>query len=175
MFFQNWITAISPRWRVPINALLLQYGFVILLGLVYLFSTQGFNALVGSTVVFFYLSYGMPAIVMLATRRFEIHQNDRTRYDLRKFAYPICIVVVIYTVLAVIFVMIPGQVPITAGNMNYTIVIVAGFFILMAIAWFADARKSFRPPSDNLIARVVLMGTTLSKVPGVVTSEELDL
>ena len=49
---------------------------------------------------------GMPAIVMLATRRFEIHQNDRTRYDLKKFAYPICIVVVIYTVLVVIFVMV---------------------------------------------------------------------
>jgi hypothetical protein len=59
--------------------------------------------------------------------------------------------------------------------MNYTIVIIANFFNMMAIAWFADARKSFRPPSDNLVAKVVLMGTTLSKVPGVVTSEELDL
>jgi hypothetical protein len=58
--------------------------------------------------------------------------------------------------------------------MNYTIVIVAGFSTLMAVAWFADAKKSFRPPSDNLIARVVLMGTTPSKAPGVITSERLD-
>ena len=61
---------------------------------------------------------GMPAIVMLTTRRFEVHQNDRTRYDLRKFAYPICIVVVIYTILAVIFVMVSST-TLSAALFNY--------------------------------------------------------
>lgn len=93
----------------------------------YLSSTQGFNALVGSTLVFFYLSYGKrPAQENCGAYQQTYHtwnkhvrncdafhapardtpKKNRSRYDLGKFAYPICIVVVIYTVLPAIFVMV---------------------------------------------------------------------
>jgi choline transport protein len=44
---------------------------------------------------------------------------------------------------------IPQSHPVTAVSMNYTILIMSVFVMLMTTAWFTEGRKLFVPPSNE--------------------------
>ncbi|EXJ78180.1 hypothetical protein A1O3_09341 [Capronia epimyces CBS 606.96] len=80
---------------------------------------------------------------MLCTRRAGV---PKTPYNLGKFAYPCCVVSILYCMTAVVLIMIPSVSPITASNMNYSILIFFVSLLAMLVAWLAGARKSYRAP-----------------------------
>ncbi|KAJ5517652.1 Amino acid/polyamine transporter I [Penicillium expansum] len=71
------------------------------------------------------------------------------RWNLGHFAYPICVVAVGYSLLVLSVAFIPQSAPLTRLNMNYTILIVIVFLVIMAVTWLLEGRKAFRPPNQN--------------------------
>jgi hypothetical protein len=43
----------------------------------------------------------------------------------------------------------PQRHPITALNMNYTILILGALLLAMAVSWFVEGRNSYSPPLDT--------------------------
>lgn len=53
---------------------------------------------------------------------------------------------------------IPGVWPVSASSMNYTCLLYGVFLMLMVVNWFADARKSYHPPSFGEFVETVVAG-----------------
>ncbi|RSL80749.1 hypothetical protein CDV31_017098, partial [Fusarium ambrosium] len=54
-----------------------------------------------------------------------------------------------YTILVVIVSALPQSHPVTSLNMNYTILVMGGFSIVMGLAWVTEGRKLFKPPVND--------------------------
>ncbi|RDW81577.1 uncharacterized protein DSM5745_05134 [Aspergillus mulundensis] len=67
--------------------------------------------------------------------------------------------------------LLPAQIsqshPISALNMNYTILVMAALAVAMALAWFFEGRTLYSPPLD---AECALVGTTGTVVEGCAVS-----
>ncbi|KAF9887187.1 hypothetical protein FE257_010441 [Aspergillus nanangensis] len=98
----------------------------------YLFSPQGFNAILGGECAFLLLRFGSPALAMLLSRRSEM-PTSQGKWALGYKAYYIAIVACMYSLFVSVLVLIPQQHPLTALSMNYTIVIV-GIFCAVIVA-----------------------------------------
>ncbi|WAO93423.1 Choline transport protein [Fusarium falciforme] len=144
LFFKQALTKIQPRFMVPLQSLNLCFGLSILIGIVYLFSTQAFNALLGAEALFMLLSYAPPSLMMLIFGRAQL---KTTKFSLHRLGYFYAGVAVVYTAIVTVLVMIPQVHPVTASNMNYTILFAGSFAILCLIMWVLDARKSYKPPT----------------------------
>ncbi|KAJ5362183.1 Amino acid/polyamine transporter I [Penicillium brevicompactum] len=139
----------------------------VLIGLVYLFSSSAFNAIVGSQAVFMISSCGSPALIMLLTGRRLLSYSPR--WNLGHFAYPICVVAVGYSLLVLSVAFIPQSAPLTSLNMNYTILIVIVFLVIMTVTWLLGEEKPFDLPTKTqratlLIAKSYPMENALSQL-----------
>ncbi|KAJ5398806.1 Amino acid/polyamine transporter I [Penicillium sp. CMV-2018d] len=134
--------ASATTFQLPLWSIHLPYLLTVLIGLV-----AAFNAIVGSQAVFMISSCGSPALIMLLTGRRLLPHSPR--WDLGRFAYPICVVAVGYSLLVLSVAFIPQSSPVTSLNMNYTVLIVGVFLIIMALTWIFVGRKVFQPPSKD--------------------------
>ncbi|BCS21880.1 uncharacterized protein APUU_30105A [Aspergillus puulaauensis] len=144
LFFKSSLTKVDSKLKVPTLSVCLVSFVAILVGIVYLFSTQGFNAILGAGAGFMLLSYSSPALMMLIFGRKNL---PKTPYSLGRYGYVFCVVSVMYGLFANAIVPIPGVSPVTATNMNYACLLYGSFFILIIANWILDARKSYHPPS----------------------------
>ncbi|GAM36589.1 hypothetical protein TCE0_018f05789 [Talaromyces pinophilus] len=131
----------SPGLGVPIWSITLPSLLVALVGLIYLFSNAAFNAIIGSQATCF------PSLVLLVTRGKLLPENDR--WDFGIWNIPIYLVSIGYSILVVIVSFIPQSHPVTAVNMNYTVIVMSGFAIVMSLAWVFEGRKLYSPPRNE--------------------------
>jgi|SRR5271156_5546548 len=67
-FSSTW-AKVNHRLGVPLNAHIACNAIVVLLGILYLASTTAFNSLVIGVIIFQYLSYSIPIILLLIRGR----------------------------------------------------------------------------------------------------------
>lgn len=67
--FSSFFAKIHPTLDVPVNALMLTTGLVIIFGCIFLGSNSAFNAIVSASVVALGISYGIPPAINLARGR----------------------------------------------------------------------------------------------------------
>ncbi|KAH7240008.1 amino acid/polyamine transporter I [Fusarium redolens] len=144
--FSRVFAKVDQRWGIPVNALLLTNGIVIIFGLVYLGSTSALNAILSAAVIALSISYAVtPAINCL--------QGRKGLLDNRPFVLPewlgwICnLVGIAYTIVISIFLLFPPVSDVTASNMNYAVVAFAAIIIVSSIQWFVDGRHHFKGPT----------------------------
>ncbi|KAK9238964.1 choline transport protein [Lipomyces kononenkoae] len=151
LFWNSKLTELSPGSQLPFWSITLPSFLVALVGLIYLFSNAAFNAIIGSQAVCMIISFGFPALVLLSTNGKLLPKSDRWNYGI--WTVPIYVVSIGYTLLVVIVAFIPQSYPVTTLNMNYTVLVMAGFAIAMTVAWVFEGRKLFSPPvNDEAIA-----------------------
>lgn len=149
-------------------------GITIIIGLLYLFSTAAFNAIIGSQAVCMIISFGTPALIMLITGGSTLPASNNWNFGF--LTKPIYVVAVLYSVLVVIVALvrthlklsvqhiannvpqIPQVHPVTSLTMNYTSLIMGAFIIAMTFAWVFEGRKLFCPPTYKELELVVLDG-----------------
>ncbi|CEL05867.1 hypothetical protein ASPCAL06979 [Aspergillus calidoustus] len=131
-----------PMWSINLPSVL-----VALIGLVYLFSDAAFNAIIGGQGVCMIISFAFPALTLLVTRGRLLPSSPR--WNLGLFATPIYVFVVGYALLVIVVALLPQKHPITALNMNYTILILGALLLAMALSWFVEGRSSYAPPLDT--------------------------
>ncbi|OAP56145.1 hypothetical protein AYL99_09324 [Fonsecaea erecta] len=148
LVFSSRVARIHSTLQVPVYALFLTYGILVVCGCVFVASTTAFNALIGSSIVLQEISFLIPVALLLYRRRGEKYL-PRTRY----FAPPSVVgwtanvVVVVFALVTTVFFNLPPFLPTSANTMNYTCVIL-GIALLLGIAnWFAHARKHYQGPT----------------------------
>ncbi|KAG0050047.1 hypothetical protein BGZ83_005168 [Gryganskiella cystojenkinii] len=138
---------VHPTLSSPVWAIWLSCFVSALLGLLYLINQAAFSAITSIATIGLYISYGLPTFCRLTFSRNSFEPGP---ISLGKWSpiigWTSCIWICIITVLFVL----PGASPVTAQNMNYTVVIVAAAAFYIFGNWYFNARHWFKGPVSNI-------------------------
>ncbi|RDL38693.1 Uncharacterized protein BP5553_03033 [Venustampulla echinocandica] len=144
----NFFARPNKKLDLPLNAMFLTNGAVIILGLVYLGASSAFNAIVNACLFGLSLSYLMPLVVLVLRGR---HILPRGEFALGKWGYPLNIFAIIFLLLILILTLFPPDANPTAGTMNFAIVAIGAVILLATVNWFIHGRKNYEPPVIHII------------------------
>ncbi|KAE8209862.1 hypothetical protein CF327_g6200 [Tilletia walkeri] len=156
----------SPKLGgVPWAALTLTTSLVIIFGCIYLGNSSALNAILSSSVVGLQISYAIPAAILLVRGRGvldadldetlatdpdvgavlaeERKQRGKRRrpFDMGIFGYAINATAVAFCVVTIVFFLLPPELPVTAGNMNYTSAVIGVVIFAAALTWIINGDK----------------------------------
>ncbi|KAK3683233.1 hypothetical protein LTR37_020427, partial [Vermiconidia calcicola] len=118
--FSKFFAHVSPRFRIPLRALLLVAIVCCLLSLINLGSTVAFNALISLPTVGYYLSYFPPILFILIAKI-----RGRPLFEYGPFrlgritGIVINVVSLMYILYILSFVALPTILPVERSNLNY--------------------------------------------------------
>ncbi|KAF0328499.1 amino acid permease [Colletotrichum asianum] len=136
---------ISPRFGMPLNAVIIQAAFSIVYGLVFVGSETAFELMVSASIIFLVGSYVIPQAILLFVDRDEL--LPERPFSLGRFGYAVNLISTIWTVLLVIACCLPTEYPITPYNMNYNGIVASVLFFLTWLGWVFSRKGVFRGPS----------------------------
>jgi amino acid transporter len=133
--FSNTFARVVVPWGtsepIPVNAFLLSTAVQVLLGLIYLGSSAGFNAFVGVSVICLGSSYAMPVAVSLARGRKTV---ARSPYFLGKWGIPVNAIAIAWILFAIVLFCMPTVVPPTPQTMSECLFLCAhGQYLMTAV------------------------------------------
>ncbi|CAH0021633.1 unnamed protein product [Clonostachys rhizophaga] len=153
--FHEQLSRVDGNLHIPKNAVLTCVAFQWAIGLIYLGSTTAFNAIISMAIIGMYLSYLIPIVYMLLYgRRQNISQISRYMKLPNWLGICLNIASIVWMVVAIIFSTFPILMPVTSTNMNYSIVVMAGWLFFGAVYYFIWGRKKFEAPMSD--ASVIL-------------------
>lgn len=143
--YSNFLAKIDPEMGVPLNAHLFSCVLISLLGVLYLASTTAFNSLITGCIAFLLLSYSVPVVCLLAKKRNIKHGP----FWLGKFGAFCNIVLLGWTVFALVFFCLPPVMPATKDNMNYASVVIVGFLLFVLLFWKFKGQYDFHLTEED--------------------------
>jgi choline transport protein len=149
--FSSFFSRIHPRQKVPVNATMACFVFIILYGLIYIGSTTAFNSFISMSILSLNITYVAPqAIVLYRGRRAVLPQRHfRLGHYVGIFCNGFSTLWVAF--ISVIF-CFPTSVPTTKGSMNYVSVVIFGILLAVLALWYGGKRKSFTGPVSQLVS-----------------------
>lgn len=147
--FSKWLQQVQSRRAIPINAIAVTTLLCMLLGLINIGSTAAFYAIVGVTTVALYFTYIMP-IAMITLKRLRGEHIAYGPWRLGRFALPINLFSLVYSTFISIFMFFPAFLPVTALNMNWTVVVFFGMLAIGLGYWFTIGRRQFHGPVKEM-------------------------
>ncbi|KAK5064746.1 hypothetical protein LTR84_000580 [Exophiala bonariae] len=156
--FSKYFSHVDQKLQVPVRMIVLVSVLQGLLGFIYLGSTTAFNAILSMAIIGTYLSYLLPVIYMVRFGRPRLSPAEYGPFRLGKVGgIVVNIIAIIWLIFAMIFSTFPSLQPVTAQNMNYSTVVLAGWVAGGAIYYFLVARKVYHGPiveTETLTAQV---------------------
>ncbi|CBQ73186.1 related to GABA permease [Sporisorium reilianum SRZ2] len=164
---QSKLGSISPKYKVPVYAVLFCCTCYAIFGVILFGSVLAVQAIVSASVVLLQLSYVVPIAAMLFGGRKRIFnalqrsQDDTEDDDDDEIPLPASIKYSLgpvlglvinaaalgYILLTTVLFLLPSYIPVTSPSlMNYSVVVVATTLVLAAVNWFAFARKRYTGP-----------------------------
>jgi choline transport protein len=139
--FSHWLGQISPRHHGPMNATLAVVAINACIGLLYLGSTTAFSAFSGSVICLISISYLGAIVPHLLSGRKRVppgwfFMKGATGTAVHVFS---CVYVVVF----VIIFCFPYSMPVSAGTMNYTSVIIGGISCGLALLWAWKSKHGY--------------------------------
>ncbi|KAF2144282.1 uncharacterized protein K452DRAFT_246583 [Aplosporella prunicola CBS 121167] len=139
--FSAHLSAVSPRFGVPLAAQSAVTAACAALGCLYLGSSTAFNALLGSVVTINNAAYLIPLLTHALQRRRVMPPG---KFHMGGWVGGVVnAVAVVWLLFAIVFFAFPYYQPVTAANMNYTCVCVGGIGFV-ALAWWAVAGERYQ-------------------------------
>lgn len=160
--FSRIFARVHPRFNVPLNALYLTTGLVIIFGCIFLGSSAAFNAIVSASVVALTISYAIPPAInclrgrkcLPADRAFKLPEPIGWFCNLLGLAYAI---------LTTVLFLFPSDLPVSGSSMNYAVAAMGIVFLISVVTWIVDGRKNFKGPKMD--AEALAAGDVLGMVP----------
>ncbi|RVX75532.1 hypothetical protein B0A52_00885 [Exophiala mesophila] len=151
VFPDTWGT-LNKRLNTPVNALLLNFALMFLVGILFLVSTLAYNALIGTAIVLQQITLVTPTAFLLYNRRSALALPPARPFKLPNLVgWTVNIVTVVALSVTTAFFFLPASRPVTAHTMNYACVVVAGFLTIGVINWFIHARKHYHGPRSFVL------------------------
>ncbi|KAH7152653.1 amino acid/polyamine transporter I [Dactylonectria macrodidyma] len=135
------LSKIAPApFYTPIWSLVWSATGTAIFGCLYLGSELAFNSLISTGILLQYISYSIPVILVLT--------QGRSNFNHGPFWYPKLgllanIVMLSWTVVAIIFYCFPYYLPAVADQMNYASVVLAVIAIFTSVLWLCFAKKNY--------------------------------
>lgn len=147
--YSKYFAHISPTTQVPVRAIVALTGVEMLLGLIYLGNSTAFNAILSMAVLGMYASYLVPILYMMICGRKNIKKSQYGPFKLGdKLGLVVNIVSVVWLVVAIVFCTFPSVQPVTAQNMNYSVVVMGGWLLFGAIFYFSVGKREYNGPIE---------------------------
>ena len=147
---------VNPTLKVPVRMVLIVGFLQMLLGLIYLGSTTAFNAVLSMAILVMYASYFSPILCMFLYGRRKssaiVPGQGEARFSLGPRWGPIInVIAMLWLIIAMVFSCFPTVEPVTPDNMNYCIVVAAGWTVVGAVYYLIlGGKKTFTGPAVEL-------------------------
>ncbi|EXJ66475.1 uncharacterized protein A1O5_10627 [Cladophialophora psammophila CBS 110553] len=152
--FSNKLGTINKRLQAPVWALLLNGFLMFLIGILYLFSTLAFNAIIGSAIILQQITFAVPAILLIYHRRSPEALPTHRAFRLPNWlGWFVNVSTVLCTICTTIFFLLPSTSYVDSETMNYACVVVTGVLLLALVNWIAFARKHYHGPRSITLHR----------------------
>ena len=133
----------GPPFNTPVWALLFSASCTAVLGTLYLASETAFSSLISAALLFQYISYAIPTVLLLLHGRSRIPHG---RVWFPNLGYCANFIVISWTLVALVFYCFPYTLPAEAGDMNYVSVVLGIICILILVLWLGYGRRHFTFP-----------------------------
>lgn len=155
---------VDPRTFLPIRAILVTTIISCLLSLIVLGSSTAFNDLVSLSVTGLYCSYLVVSALLLYRRctgailsRSSLHHDTLEDTDSAQLYWgpwhiPGVLGIMVntfaclYETVVIFFALWPSEQPVTAGNMNYTVLVTGAVIIFSVVYYYLWGRKEYMGP-----------------------------
>lgn len=145
--FHPQLSSVSSTLQIPINAIIVVTILQMLLGLIYLGNATAFNAILSMAIITLYISYIMPIFYMFFIGRKKLSRGDYGSFTMPKLvANSVNVISMIWMVVVIIFSTFPIQMPVTSQNMNYSIVVAAGWCLFGMVYYHVYGRHAYQVP-----------------------------
>lgn len=159
---------VSPKFKVPLNALSLTTVICLILGLIILGSSSALNAVLGSSMICINLSYIFPILCLLFNSGFSWNVKDRynvsndnvsippavnektnlPHFHLGKIGLVLNVASVFWASFIMVWLNFPTISPVSSDNMNYCCVVLGVTCFLGIIFWFATGKREYNHEID---------------------------
>ncbi|EGV61900.1 amino acid transporter [Yamadazyma tenuis ATCC 10573] len=143
------VKKVNPTVKVPVNATIFGGCLSLILGLLILINATAANALFSLAVTGNYLAWGMPVLlVLLPYGANKFHPGPF--YFGTTATTVIHITTVVWIVYIIVMSMFPDSKVVDKGDMNYTVAINGGIWLLSIIYYFVYGYREYSGPKSNL-------------------------
>jgi amino acid transporter len=144
--FSRWISKIDEKRRIPVNAIALSCIISCLLSLINIGSSTAFNAIISLNTGALMFTYTLSISCVCYRKIWIPHTLPLHRWDLGRWGLVINIVGLCYCVFAMFWSFWPTEMPVSADNFNWSIVIFAAVFILSLVMYAVKGIKEYEGP-----------------------------
>lgn len=150
--YHKYFAHITPRLDVPVRTIIFTFVFNVLFGLLYLGPSVAFSAYAASCTIFLNVSYVIPVVVLLLRGRAVLkqYQSENTYFTLGRSGWVFNIVAAIFVIVTSVFFCFPTGLPVSADEMNYVVVVIGIFLLIVGTYWFTYG-KTFEGPKFDVI------------------------
>lgn len=147
--FSNYYTKVDNKFHVPTRMCVLISVLQALLGLIYIVNTTAFNAILSMAILGMYISYALP-ITFKIYNRFLAPSNvlPRAWFSLGRHGWIVDSLALLWSVVAIVFSVFPNAQPVTAQNMNYAVVVLAGWTLFGGVYFAVFKSRVYVGPLD---------------------------
>lgn len=152
--YSDYFGHISPRWNIPIRALLAFIVVCMLVGLLVLGSHLAFYAILSGGGIAIQISYIIPILCVVLRGRSKILPDNRPHFNLgNRWGYFINIVSLAWSIIVVLFYVFPQYMPVAGAiaNMNWAIAILGAVVVFAGVAWVLKARKHYLAEGPQIL------------------------
>lgn len=146
--FSHFVANVHPKLKIPVNALCVVVVCLCLLALINVGSSTAFNAFISLPAMGLYISYFFP-IFFLFWRRLSSKYATPIPwgpFKLGRAGPYINAAAMAYIVFVLIWMPLPGMLPVDRLNMNYAGPIIGATMVGAVLDWCLNGRKRFRVP-----------------------------
>ncbi|KAL2879030.1 hypothetical protein SGCOL_005729 [Colletotrichum sp. CLE4] len=145
--FDSHFSYVNKNLQVPVTSIVFVTVAQILLGFLYLANTTAFNAVLSMAIIGIYLSYSIPIAYMLFVGRSKLTRKEHGPFRLGAVVGPVLNAIsLVWMTVVIIFSTFPSSQPVTAQNMNYSTVVMAGWLVFGLVYYFIRGRAKFEVP-----------------------------
>ncbi|KAG9642154.1 amino acid transporter, partial [Aureobasidium melanogenum] len=153
--FSRFFAKVHPGLDVPVNALALTLGLVIIFGCIFLGSSSAFNAITSASVVALSITYAIPIACNVLQGRKGL-PADRPFILPSWFGWFANLLGIAYVTLTSVLFLFPPELPVDANNMNYCIVAFGIWLFISLLTYIFDGRKNYTGPKVDIVDDHVL-------------------
>jgi amino acid transporter len=167
--FSQHLARIHPRFKLPLNAIILTAIINLLLSLINIASVTAFNAMLSLAIISLYLTYVAPIILILYLRVRYPTSIEWGPFRMGRVGPAVNLISVIYTayawvprqhrcrnqlhtdlILRCIFLLFPPYAATNSENMNWTVLVCGATVLGAACTWFFGAKHRYKGPLKEL-------------------------
>ncbi|KAL7941450.1 amino acid transporter [Trichoderma barbatum] len=139
--YSNFISRLS--WASPVRATAVMLVLQIIIGVLYVASSTAYSSFINLTLFALNITVALPQAALLFRGRGILPERA---FSLGKLGYIVNAVATLFVIFFSICFCFPVAYPVTAGSMNYLIVVMAVGLVVTTVAWAVKLRKTFTGP-----------------------------